>query len=89
MNRTLAARLAEAQSLSDADQVRLADILGDFIDTAKSAGQFENDMKDPAYRAYVEGALEDAEADRQAGRVKPLGEALDTMIGKFKAQHGL
>ncbi|MDJ0627599.1 MAG: hypothetical protein QNJ44_05020 [Rhodobacter sp.] len=89
MNQTLSARLAEAQSLSDADQTRLAEFIGDFIDNAKSADQFERDMADPSYRAYVEGALDEGETDRQAGRVKPIDEALDPVVAKFKAQHGL
>ena len=89
MNQTLSARLAEAQALSDADQTRLAEFIGDFIDSTKSADQFAADMQNRSYRAYVEAALDEGEADRQAGRVKPLADALDPMMDAFKAKYGL
>lgn len=89
MNQTLAARLAEAQKLPEADQARLAEFVGDFIDSAKSADQFAADMRDPSYRAYVEGALAEGEADIQAGRYAPIEDVFDPMVKNFKAKHGL
>lgn len=89
MNQTLAACLAEAQKLSEADQSRLAEFVGDFIDSAKSADQFAENMKNSGYRAYVEGALAEGEADVQAGRYAPIEDVFDPMVKNFKAKHGL
>jgi len=46
-------------------------------------------MEDPEYRAYVEGALDEAEADRLAGRVRPADEVFDELLGNHQAKHGL
>lgn len=89
MNRALETRFTEAQTLSDPDQTRLAEFVGDFIDNTKGTDQFQDEMKDPDYRAYVEGALAEGEADIQAGRFTPLQDVFTPKIEQFKAKHGL
>ena len=89
MNRALEAKIQEAQTLPEADQAELAEVMGDFIAAARNATQAEEDMQDPAYRAYVETSLDEAEADFKAGRFTPLRDALTEMKAKFKAEHGL
>ena len=90
MIRALTHSFTEAQrALSDAEQGRLAELIGDFIAQAQDLGQFHEDMKDPDHRANVEGALAEGEADIQAGRFVPLADVFDPKIKAFKANHGL
>ena len=89
MNRTLEARIAEAETLPEVEQARLADFMGDFIECVRDAAHFEHDMKDPDYRAYIEEGVAKGLADVEAGRFTPAREALPNVIAKFKGEHGL
>ena len=48
MNKSPAFQFTRAQTLSEADQSRLAEFVGDFIESARGADQFEDDMQDPS-----------------------------------------
>ena len=89
MNRTLEAKLAEAATLPEVEQARLAEFMGDFIEGVKGAAQFERDMEDPNYRAYVEDGVAKGVADLEAGRFAPAREVLPSILAKFKGEHGL
>ena len=85
----LEAKMNEAQRLTEADQALLAEFMGDFIDSTRSAAQFATDMQDPAYRAYIEEGVAAGETDLAAGRFAPARDVLPQIISKFKAEHGL
>ena len=89
MNKSLAFQFTRARTLSEADQSRLAEFVGDFIESARGADQFEDDMQDPAYRAYVEQALTEGETDIREGKCAPIRDVFDPMIRHFKIKHGL
>ncbi len=90
MSSSLESRFTEAQQVLPAgEQSRLAEIIGAYIDHFRHAPQQEEALQNPEYRAYVEKALDEAEADRVAGRVRPMDEALDEIAREFKAEHGL
>ena len=63
------------------ERVRLA--LADMLAEA------EADLDDPEYRAYVEQALEEAEADYRAARYSSLDEAIDLILKDFARRHGV
>jgi len=89
MNRALEDRIVEAATLPEVEQARLAAVMGDYIEGAKDAAQFERDMEDSDYRAYVEEGVAKGVADLEAGRFAPAREALPRIIAKFKGEHGL
>jgi len=63
--------------------------IAELVEQARADAAFEKSMEDPEYRAYVEKALDEAEADRLAGRFEPIDTVMDRMEGEFKAKHGL
>ena len=89
MNNKLEAKVHEAQGLPETDQALLAEVIGDFIDSARNAAQFSEDMKDPAYRAYIEEGIAAGAADLAVGRFAPARDALPNIVAKFKVEHGL
>ena len=89
MNKSLTFQFTQAQPLSEADQSRLAEFVGDFIESVRSAEQFEDDMQDPACRAYIEQALTEGEADIRKGKCAPIRDVFDPMIRHFKIKHDL
>ena len=89
MNKSLAFQFTRARTLSEADQSRLAKFVGDFIESARGADQFGDEMQDPAYRAYVEQALTEGEADIRGGKCALIRDVFDPMIRHFKIKHGL
>ena len=89
MNRTLEAQINEAQTLPEAEQARLAEFMGDFIEGSRTALQFDEAMKSPNYRAYVEEGVAAGEADLAAGRFAPARDVLPKITAKFKDEHGL
>ena len=89
MNKSLTFQFTRARTLSEADQSRLAEFVRDFIESAGGADQFEDDMQDPAYRAYVEQALTEGETDIREGKCAPIRDVFDLMIRHFKIKHGL
>lgn len=89
MNKSLAFQFTRARTLSEADQSRLAGFMGDFIESARGADQFEDDMQNAAYRAYVEQALTEGETDIREGKCAPIRDVFDPMIRHFKIKHGL
>lgn len=89
MNRALEDKMVEAATLPEVEQARLAVFMGDYIEGVKGAAQFQRDMEDPDYRAYVEEGVAKGVADLKAGRFAPAREALPQIIAKFKGEHGL
>ena len=89
MNQTLEKCITRMRDLPNTTQAQLANVIGELIDDIRGGAQFEDDMKDPAYRAYVEKALAEGEADIAAGRCAPIGEVFGDIERDFKATHGL
>ncbi|NKC15129.1 MAG: hypothetical protein GKR94_23930 [Gammaproteobacteria bacterium] len=58
------------------------------IERTQSQVEFEAELSDPAYRAYVESELDAAEADRMAGRTYSFDEIRTRSASRLKALHG-
>lgn len=76
MNKSLTFQFTRGRTLSEADQSRLAEFVGDFIESARGADQFEDDMQDPAYRAYVEQALTEGRLTLEKANARRSGMSL-------------
>jgi len=77
------------KQLPEADQARLAEVVDGLLSELSAGVSLADDLQDPAYRAYVEDALERAEASIAAGRTATLGEVREKLVKPFKAKHGL
>jgi hypothetical protein len=88
MNATLEKSYSKASGLSDSKQVRLAEIMDELVEQIALDDSFEEDMKDPAYRAYVEAKAEQAEVDRLAGNLFTSEEILAQSQARVKVLHG-
>lgn len=89
MNRVLESRFSEAQTLPESEQEWLSDFMGQCIGYFQNARQRDEALKDPTYREYVEGVLDQAEEQRQAGEFMLMREAMDNLKAKFKEDYGL
>lgn len=68
MTEALKTAIDQAMQLPTGEQDRLARLLSEYVEQFGDARQFENDMKDPAYKAYVEETVASGQADIDAGR---------------------
>lgn len=88
MNRTLEKALDKARSLSTGDQQELANLIADYTQSVVEGGKFQEDMKDPEYKAFVVGALERGRADIKAGRTYTADQVLSQSKTRLKKLHG-
>lgn len=88
MNQLLEKSFAKTEKLAEADQLRLAELIDDFVEQTESHAQFQDDMKDPKYRAYVEKNLAEGEADIAAGRVHSAEDILKRSNDRLNKLHG-
>lgn len=88
MNRELEDRIVEAATLPEVEQERLAVLMGDYIAGVTDTTNFENDMKDPDYREYVESSVAAGVADLKAGRVFSSTEIRARLAERLNQQNG-
>lgn len=88
MNKRLETRFTEAKALSDTQQDRLADVMGEFIASVQDSEEFQANMGDPEYRAYIESALAEGEADIAAGNTFNAQQILERSADRLKKLHG-
>jgi hypothetical protein len=87
--RPLEALFDQVRALDEPQQAWTAERLEEQLAQAKGDAQHNAALKDPKYRAHVENALEEAEADYEAGRFRPVSEAFDVLEARIKAKHDL
>lgn len=81
---------SKIRELAPAEKAHIAVTLADMVEQAKQGRGFDKAMDEsPEFRAYVEAALDEAEADRVDGRVRPAEEVFDELLGNHRAKHGL
>ena len=88
MSATLENSYSRASGLPEAKKARLVEIIDEFVAQAEVPDTFDEDMKDPEYRAYVEAKAKQSEADRLAGNVFSGEEILRNSQARVKALHG-
>lgn len=77
----------EVRKLDEPAQAQIAELLAEHLEAARVNADHEAAMQDPGYRAYVEQALEEAEADLKAGRVHSAAEVFDALEDKFRNEY--
>ena len=87
--RTLEALFDQVHALDEKQQAWIAERLEEQLAQAKGDAQHEAALTDPKYRAYVENALEEAEADYDSGRFRPMSEAFDELEARIKAKYSI
>ncbi|PCI77816.1 MAG: hypothetical protein COB20_07095 [SAR86 cluster bacterium] len=88
MNPTLEKALDKARTLSTGDQRELASLIVDYTQSVVDGDKFQEDMKDPEYKAFVVGALERGRADIKAGRTHTADQVLRQSKARLKKLHG-
>lgn len=87
--RTLETLFDEVRALDEERQDTIAELLEEQLVQAKGDAEYGAALKDPEYRAYVEDALEEAEADYKAGQFRLVSEAFDAIEARMKAKYDL
>lgn len=88
MNQLLEKSLEKTKKLTEADQLRLAELIDDFVTQTEATAQFEADLQDPEYRSYIQKNLAEGEADIAAGRLHTADEILARSNHRLKKLHG-
>lgn len=67
MTEALQAAIDQAMQLPSAEQERLVLLVNEYVQQFGHVRQFETDMENPAYRAYVQKTVTAGQADIDAG----------------------
>ena len=88
MNKMLEETFEKVRHLPEADQEHARAVLDRIVAEAAALAENDEDLKDPAYRAYVEQALAESEADVAAGRVYTSDEMWERLKSRQKTRYG-
>lgn len=66
----------------------MAETISDMVAQVRRDAEFDDAMGDPAYRADVEQALDEAEADRLAGRFSSVDDVMTRLRSRIASKDG-
>ena len=89
MTPTLETILVKVKSLPPQEQDRLASVITEFTFQSGEHETLLQELENADYQAYLAAELAKGQADLKAGRIEPIGEALQEMKARFKSEHGL
>jgi hypothetical protein len=77
----------QIRALDESCQAHIAEVLTDQVKQARQKAEHEGDMQDPEYRAYVENALREGEADYQAGQMHSADDVSRALEKAIKSKY--